>query len=97
MKVKNTWVFTYDQFKDVKVLEDVICQVDEKKNREAWLTMNGYPNFHMITLYETSEGFYVKRPYYSNVRSGSGSTYHETLIKVKDKQIAELISKGLVK
>ena len=99
MKVTNTWIFTYEQFKDIKVLADIVQGLDFDGDRDVWLTTNNYPNFHMITLYETGGQFYVKRPYHSSVRSGSGTTYKEALIKATDKQIkeiVELIKEGVI-
>ena len=97
MKVLDTYVFTYEQYKDIKVLTDIVQQVKEDaedwdaEDREAWLTTNDWPNFHMITLYQVSERglmeFYIHRPYHDATRfSGSGTIYKDVLLKATEKQ-----------
>ena len=99
MKVLATWVFTFAQFKDIKVLTDIIQQVKEKKeswedDREVWLTTNDWPNFHMVTVHKVEENgeeeFYVHRPYYSWSTSRSGRIYRDTLLKASPTQKEEL-------
>jgi hypothetical protein len=102
MKVLATWVFTFAQFKDIKVITDIIQQVKTKKrkwalendDREVWLTTNDWPNFHMVTVHKVEENgeeeFYVHRPYYSWSTSRSGRIYSDTLLKASPTQKEEL-------
>jgi hypothetical protein len=95
MKVLHTYIFTYEQFKDIKVLTDIIEQVkvtqrSGQDDREVWLTRGDWPNFHMITLYEVLEQglreFYVHRPYHNAIRRGSGTIYKDVLLKATEEQ-----------
>jgi hypothetical protein len=96
MKVLRTWIFTYEQFKNIKALKEIIQGIPNKNGwtPKVYLTTNDYPNFHKITVYEVFESgnseFYIERPYYSSVRSGSGTIYSEVLLKASEKQKEEL-------
>lgn len=108
MKVVNTWVFTYEQFKDIECLADTVMEIDmNKRPRDGWdtvwLTINDWPRFHMIKVYEVIdietnaellEGntFYVERPYSSYRHARGGTTYPKKLIKVIPERIEKLKS-----
>ena len=99
MKVTSTWVFTYQQFKDIPVLSDVITQkrIDERTGeveRSAYLTTNDWPNFHMVTVYKVIEDgveeYYVHRPYHLSSYGRGSTAYKDVILKVPQERKEEL-------
>jgi hypothetical protein len=99
MKVISTWVFTYEQFKDIPVLVDVITQkrINERTGGveiSVYLTTNGWPNFHMVTVYKVIEDgveeYYIHRPYHLSSSGRGSTTYHDILLKVPHERKEEL-------
>jgi hypothetical protein len=99
MKVISTWVFTYEQFKDIPILVDIITQkrINERTGeveRSVYLAVNNWPSFRMITLYKVIENgadeYYIHRPYHFESSSSGSRTYKDTLLKVRHEQKEEL-------
>jgi hypothetical protein len=103
MRVLDTYVFTYEQFKEIEVLCDIVTEKysedQQKFGRDIYLTLNDWPCWFMITVLVVSNKgkteVYVKRPYYKRSNSRGSTTYKETLIKANEAQQEKLLEEIL--
>jgi hypothetical protein len=108
MEILRTWVFTYDQFKDIPFLVDIIGQKRENPRPdqgeyEVHITVNNWPVFRMVKIYEVMNvsieslepEYYLERPYYKRSYGNGSTTYPQQLLKID--KIEELKSILLIK
>ena len=99
MRVLLTWIFTYEQFKSISVITDILTgkEINEITGEVTWssyLTVNHYPTMFMITIYKViengNEEYYIHRPSYTIKSGGGSSSYKDVLLKVPSEQREEL-------
>ena len=92
LRVVDTWLFTWEQFKDIPVICDTITELDPVTgDRQIWTTTNNWPNFYMVKLYkvEAQNGtteWWIERPAHND----KWHSIKSSLLKVSDEREEEI-------
>ncbi len=106
MKVVDTWMWTYLQFKDIplliKIIREEIQYEDDTNFDNYWgdpppITMNDSPFFNWLKIHKVQDedgySYYFERPFATTVRGRSGgTTYHHCIRKIHESYIPALMA-----